>query len=346
METSFSDAQISSTRYKEIYDLELSDASDSVKELIEMPILELESMDDYKNRLAKINMLSFNQNASTSEKPIGLQGNNFYKNRYTDIIPSDKSRVIFKNSSFCDYINASWYGKEAILTQGPLYHTVSEFWLMVFENNGIIVCVTDESDKNKIKTANYWDKVPLFVPSPNGSCGNSVDDAYEEVPTEYAVDTEYTVDGITISLKVKPIGDPETIAAHGDKKIICSNFEVSLGDEKKTISRLYLENWPDHGICSPKLLVKLIALFPNNFIPVIHCSAGIGRSGVVAIIMHFINAYNSNMTIPTENEIDTEIVNLREARPGIVQTYGQRQLITATLLEYYSSSGNKSKPAL
>uniref|UniRef100_A0A667Z8N8 protein-tyrosine-phosphatase n=1 Tax=Myripristis murdjan TaxID=586833 RepID=A0A667Z8N8_9TELE len=66
---------------------------------------------------------------------------NIKKNRYKDIIPFDHSRVKLtlttsKNDS--DYINASFIkgvsGSRAyIATQGPLPHTVLDFWRMLWE---------------------------------------------------------------------------------------------------------------------------------------------------------------------------------------------------------------------
>jgi len=294
-----------------------------------MPISELESADQYKIRLANINLLSF---SISFKGTIGRQQENLHKNRYPDVIPNDESRVILKHTQTSDYINASWYGEEAILTQGPMYNTKSDLWLMAFENNGIIICVTDQYDSGlKEKTTNYWDKVTEFIPSLSASCGFSVDDAFIEVPKDYAVED------ITLGLTVIPIGIPETVISHSDQEIIRSAFEVTLGNEKKTLYRLYLKNWPDMGTCSSKLVVKLIDLFPEDLTPIIHCSAGIGRAGVVAIANHFIKAYNQNGTIPTEDEIDAEIIKLRKERPGIIQKYEQRQLITKAILKHISS---------
>ncbi|XP_035229855.1 receptor-type tyrosine-protein phosphatase F-like [Stegodyphus dumicola] len=90
---------------------------------------------------------------------------NLKKNRYGNILPYDRSRVVLhtdSNKSDSDYINASYIDgyrrpRECIVTQGPLENTITDFWRMIWqENSPVIVMVTDLVENGKKKCAKYW----------------------------------------------------------------------------------------------------------------------------------------------------------------------------------------------
>ncbi|KAG7308824.1 hypothetical protein JYU34_006060 [Plutella xylostella] len=90
-------------------------------------------------------------------------------NRYRDIAPYDKTRVILKNGSHGDYINASYINMEIpnsdqvltyIATQGPLPSTIGDFWQMVWESeSNLIVMLTVLTELGRAKCAQYWARV-------------------------------------------------------------------------------------------------------------------------------------------------------------------------------------------
>ncbi|TNN37063.1 Receptor-type tyrosine-protein phosphatase-like N [Liparis tanakae] len=91
---------------------------------------------------------------------------NAKKNRCPAAVPYDHSRVKLKaevNASRSDYINASTIIEHDprmpayIATQGPLSHTISDFWQMVWENGcTVIVMMTALVEDGEKQCARYW----------------------------------------------------------------------------------------------------------------------------------------------------------------------------------------------
>ena len=87
------------------------------------------------------------------------------KNRYKDILPFNYSRVVlseFPGIPGSDYINANYIkgasGSNAyIASQGPLPHTVNDWWRMVVEREvQVIVMACNEQEGGKHKCECYW----------------------------------------------------------------------------------------------------------------------------------------------------------------------------------------------
>lgn len=90
---------------------------------------------------------------------------NTRRNRYSDIIPYDRNRVVLKYPiapDLADYINASYITapynvRSYIATQGPKPQTSCDFWQMVWEQNtAVIVMLTQEEEKGRTKCHRYW----------------------------------------------------------------------------------------------------------------------------------------------------------------------------------------------
>ncbi|GAM25942.1 hypothetical protein SAMD00019534_091170, partial [Acytostelium subglobosum LB1] len=94
----------------------------------------------------------------------GTLKHNTPKNRYTNILPCDSTRVKLEKidgQEGSDYINANFingeYEKQYICTQGPLQNTIVDFWRMVWENNSrIIVMLSKELENYRPKCDRYW----------------------------------------------------------------------------------------------------------------------------------------------------------------------------------------------
>lgn len=91
---------------------------------------------------------------------------NLSKNRYTDVLCYDHSRVILSNENddaTSDYINANFVDgykqKNAyISTQGPLPKTSSDFWRMVWEKNCLVIVMTTRvMERGRVKCGQYWE---------------------------------------------------------------------------------------------------------------------------------------------------------------------------------------------
>ncbi|VDK87544.1 unnamed protein product [Litomosoides sigmodontis] len=84
------------------------------------------------------------------------------KNRYTDVMCLDKTRVILRDRPRNnDYIHANWVhlaaNRRYICTQGPLEETIEDFWWMIFkEEVQAIVMLCDFIEDGEAKCAEYY----------------------------------------------------------------------------------------------------------------------------------------------------------------------------------------------
>ncbi|XP_030640186.1 receptor-type tyrosine-protein phosphatase C [Chanos chanos] len=230
------------------------------------------------------------------------------KNRYVDILPYDYNRVQLSPGGGHDYINASFIDgykepKKYIAAQGPKDETVGDFWRMVWEQQAsIIVMVTRCEEGNRNKCAQYW-------PS---------------------MDRETEIfDDFVVKIK-KEDSCPDYIIRH---LTITNRKEKSA---EREVTHIQFTSWPDHGVPGePHLLLKLrrrVNSF-NNFFSgpiVVHCSAGVGRTGT------YIGIDAMMESLESENRVDIYgyVVKLRRQRCLMVQVEAQYILIHQALIEY------------
>lgn len=244
-------------------------------------------------------------------------------NRYNDVWPNDEYRVTIGNSSEdtdceCAFsflfafhhcwqdINASfvdslWQRRAYIMAQGPLVSTVGDFWTMVWEQRmSVIVMVTQLREKDREKCAQYW-------PDDTGP-----DSAEDYGPANVVLVSEVLSSSSIMErvLELRYYGSPEV----------------------RTVHQVHLLEWVDHSV--PKTfapfcnLVRLAErLHQGDAAPMlVHCSAGIGRSGVFCAV-HSIwkNVLSPSMASamlggePCVNVLRV-VRHLRRFRPGSVQT--------------------------
>ncbi|KAL0432153.1 UNVERIFIED_CONTAM: Protein-tyrosine-phosphatase PTP1 [Sesamum latifolium] len=235
---------------------------------------------------------------------VALDSLNYSKNRYTDVLPFDDNRVILKQctdyrSSARGYINASFVTTSEsvsrfIATQGPLSHTSEDFWEMIIQYHcPVIVMLTRLVDNYRtVKCVDYFQ----------------------------AEDGARDFGNICISTKW---------IQTADNSLILRCLEVKYKEsEEPPLSVLHVlyPEWPDHGVPKDTLAVrkifKRIAGVPPSLGPiVVHCSAGIGRTGTYCAIHNTIQRILiGDMT--ALDLVDT-ITTFRSQRIGMVQTLEQ-----------------------
>ncbi|XP_078098138.1 tyrosine-protein phosphatase non-receptor type 22-like isoform X2 [Mustelus asterias] len=229
---------------------------------------------------------------------------NTKKNRYKDITPFDHSRVqlsLIISDSDSDYINASFikgvYGPKAyIATQGPLPHTVSDFWRMLWEYNVLVVVMAcREFEMGRKKCEKYWT--------------DTGEDPYRTGPFCVICEEERT----------KP-------------EYIIRTLKVQFQNICRTVYQLHYINWPDHGVPSTidpilELIKDMRNYQSHDDIPIcIHCSAGCGRTGVICAIDYTWKLLKDGI-IPENFSICDLIQEMRTQRPSIVQTKEQYELV-------------------
>uniref|UniRef100_A0A8B9K568 protein-tyrosine-phosphatase n=1 Tax=Astyanax mexicanus TaxID=7994 RepID=A0A8B9K568_ASTMX len=239
------------------------------------------------------NVRIMKENMRTGNLPANMR-----KNRVLQIIPYDFNRVILsvkRGQEFTDYINASFidgYRQKDyfIATQGPLAHTVQDFWRMVWEwKCHSIVMLTELKEREQEKCVPYW-------------------------PAEGSVSFgEYSVE-----LKRDTLCDTFSLR----------DLLLTYMPEKQTrlVRHFHFHGWPEIGIPSDgKGMIDLIAAVQRqqqqsgNHPIVVHCSAGAGRTGT------FISLSNILERVKAEGLLDVfqTVKSLRNQRPHMVQTVEQ-----------------------
>nr|ABK26026.1 unknown [Picea sitchensis] len=259
---------------------------------------------------------------------VARQNGNIYKNRYPDVIPFDDTRVVlnYNKRSPCagsDYINASYIVNPSsenlpkfIATQGPLPETSEDFWQMIIQHRcPVIVMLTRLIDNYKtLKCADYF-------------------------PAEEESRIFGRISVTNKSLKIS------------QNSIALRFLEVKyIESEEPPLSVLHLQypDWPDHGVPntteSVRELVKRLYLVPPSLGPfVVHCSAGIGRTGAFCTISHTIHRILEGDV--SALDLSTTIRQFRNQRIGMVQTQDQYIFCYAAVvheLEDLVSHQNKS----
>eukprot|EP01103_Thecamoeba_quadrilineata_P001641 TRINITY_DN11486_c0_g1_i1.p1 TRINITY_DN11486_c0_g1~~TRINITY_DN11486_c0_g1_i1.p1 ORF type:complete len:388 (+),score=52.07 TRINITY_DN11486_c0_g1_i1:52-1215(+) len=193
-----------------------------------------------------------------------LLSSNINKNRYSDVKPSDHSRVVLpliSDQPGSDYINASFIDdKNYISCQAPLPTTKSDFWRMIWETNcSLIVMLTNLTERNCVKADVYWPE-------------------FEGEILELA--------GLHIQLtKIQNFGG-STIRSFTIKNDNVLNHSTEMANETRMVVQIQYTQWPDQGTPTSTIEIGRILDYhdkirnePNSGPTVVHCSAGIGRSG-------------------------------------------------------------------
>ncbi|KAF2076255.1 hypothetical protein CYY_002433 [Polysphondylium violaceum] len=232
------------------------------------------------------------------------------KNRYSDILAIEKTRVKLKvgDGLRSDYINANYVlDNKYILTQGPLSHTIKDFWRMTWEqDSNLIVMLTNIVENGMKKCDQYWPKLDdtikydLFI----------VKNVKEE-----------NIDNIFIK-----------------REFLVQNTKTN---ENRIIYQLHYIAWPDHGVPSSfKEFISFVNHLDNitNTGPIIvHCSAGIGRSGTLCVIKHIMDELKNGASVNTLS-IKNVVLNMRKERIGVVQTFGQYEFCFNVIDQVVKSS--------
>eukprot|EP00210_Caulerpa_lentillifera_P003193 g3051.t1 len=257
------------------------------------------------------------------------------KNRYSNIIPFDYNRVRLGANGNGPYINASFVesskGEDPmwsfIATQGPTRHTIDDFWRMVFEQRcQAIVMLTQFTEKYTEKCAQYY---PL-------------DEGEEMRTTNFKIRVQEEQDisrDITVrTLEIIQISTAEAI----------------------NVYHYYYHEWPDHGIpqfTRPtrdliNILEKSEAMKSRI---VVHCSAGVGRTGVfcaISVVLHRLKALQDDFSHIAEDAQNNSILeekiesamnfpqlitSFRYQRDGMVQTIDQYYFCYQTVIQELDS---------
>ncbi|XP_072904510.1 receptor-type tyrosine-protein phosphatase delta-like isoform X24 [Hemitrygon akajei] len=240
------------------------------------------------------------------------------KNRYANVIAYDHSRVLLSaidGIPGSDYSNSNYidgYRKQNayIATQGPLPETFGDFWRMIWEQrSAIVVMMTKLEERSRVKCDQYW-------PSRG---------------------TE------TLGLIQVTLQDTVELATYCVRTLTLDKIGSS---EKREVRQFQFTAWPDHGVPehpTPFLafLRRVKACNPPDAGPmVVHCSAGVGRTGCFIVIDAMLERIKHEKTV----DIYGHVTLMRSQRNYMVQTEDQYIFIHDALLEAVTC-GNTEVPA-
>jgi len=238
------------------------------------------------------------------------------KNRFVDVLPFNENRVKLKTASDgSDYINASFikgfnFECEYIATQGPISEkeattsefggtrkkksTVIDFCQMIWDYNvPIIVTLTPSMEGGKVKCAQFW----------LSTSGESL-----------------TFGPFILELE----------SCQKNEVFTKRTMLIKNGEETRSLTQFFFHHWPDFD--APKEATDVLEFAetvrkainslpkPNNSTTVVHCSAGVGRTGTFIAIDLLLQQLANNC----ENmDVFGCILQLREQRVRMVQTEAQ-----------------------
>uniref|UniRef100_A0A8I5U1T5 Receptor-type tyrosine-protein phosphatase H n=1 Tax=Pongo abelii TaxID=9601 RepID=A0A8I5U1T5_PONAB len=237
------------------------------------------------------------------------------KNRYRNVLPYDWSRVPLKpihEEPGSDYINASfmpglWSPQEFIATQGPLPQTVGDFWRLVWEQQShTLVMLTNCMEAGRVKCEHYW---PL--------------------------DSQPCTHG---HLRVTLVGEEVM------ENWTVRELQLLQVEEQKTLSvrQFHYQAWPDHGVpSSPDTLLafwRMLRQWLDQTMeggpPIVHCSAGVGRTGTLIALDVLLRQLQSEGLLGPFSFVR----KMRESRPLMVQTEAQYVFLHQCILRFLQQS--------
>ncbi|XP_074002218.1 tyrosine-protein phosphatase non-receptor type 3 isoform X3 [Numenius arquata] len=233
---------------------------------------------------------------------------NMDKNRYKDVLPYDATRIILQGDE--DYINANYVNMEIpsasivnryIATQGPLPHTCAHFWQVVWDHKlSLIIMLTTLTERGRTKCHQYWPDPPAVM-----QYGN---------------------------FRVRCHSEDCTIA-YVVREMVITNVET---EQQHTITHLQYVAWPDHGVPDDSMdfLEFVTCMRPKrveNEPVLVHCSAGIGRTGVLVTMETAMCLIERNQPV-----YPLDIVRkMRDQRAMMVQTSSQYKFVCEAILRVY-----------
>lgn len=237
---------------------------------------------------------------------------NMNKNRYTDVLCYDHSRVVLAAQQELsgddinglmvdsvdgmvppptDYINANFVDgykqKNAyISTQGPLPKTSADFWRMVWEQQCLVIVMTTRvNERGRIKCGQYWDTQE----------NSAIEFGHFRIyTTDVVTNEDYTV--ATLELTNLKVSVLRRKRIKGEREFNLIVFFQT--EETRKVSHWQFTSWPDYGVPNSAMamltflqrvrdqqatMVKALGSswngHPRGPPIVVHCSAGIGRTG-------------------------------------------------------------------
>ncbi|MEE6482977.1 hypothetical protein FKM82_013394 [Ascaphus truei] len=247
---------------------------------------------------------------TTQAKSAAEIPDNRAKNRFTNVLPYDQSRVklnIIEGDTTTDYINGNYMPgynsmKEFIATQGPLPNTVADFWRMGWEHHvSTVIMLTNCMENGRLKCEHYW-------------------------PLDY---TPCTYENITVTVTSETILPEWTIR----------DFSLKHAQQPgvKYVRHFHYTVWPDHGVPENtstiiqfrNLVREYMDERKSNGPSIVHCSAGVGRTGTLIALDYLMQQVEKEKRVGSYSFVK----KMRMNRPLMVQTESQYVFLNKCMLD-------------
>lgn len=313
----------------------------SDQKMVEIPKFLLQSVAELDLKYSVIKKLQLRRYSAGPGTEWSMQiGLHHERNRYSNVVPYDKTRVKLQvERGYDDYINASRIKidlgqfavspKNYILSQGPTRDTSNIFWQMCFDemegDRIIIVMVTPLEENGMEKCYKYWPAVGDSLELPGGSMFNDRTLVLELTGSE-------TVQGVFDLTKMQ--------------------LTDSTSGKKKEVYHLYYDQWRDFSKPTGFTPVKLLSDYADSVSTtkndplVVHCSAGVGRTGTF-ITLNYLLTYTKlfltdDLLVKDQDLIQDVVYQLREQRLLMVERFEQFTFIYESLRRFYMEKFGKN----
>lgn len=246
-----------------------------------------------------------------------LHPDNYLKNRYPDVLPLEATRVRLKkedDDENSDYINANYVSakdsfknrkmQQYICCQAPLPNTFGDFWRMIWEKKSpVIVMLTNLQERNRRKAEQYWPE-------------SKETQQYGNILVTHKFSKHHKGGAII-------------------KRVFYLTHTKEPNELPHEVYQLHYTQWPDYGVPNTTdnmsdLITELDIRKKGLDDPiVVHCSAGIGRTGT------FLAIHIALQKVATSKhakfDVLKTVLQLREQRSGMVQSKDQYKFVYATI---------------
>ncbi|CAF2836581.1 unnamed protein product [Rotaria sp. Silwood2] len=255
----------------------------------------------------------------------GAKPMNRLKNRYKDVLPYDKYRVILEQENNSDYINASFVedfcgNRRYIAAQGPSDESITDFLRMIWEFQiTSVICTANEIEAGRLKFRRYWPD--------------------EEKSVQFGL---YRV----------------SKDENNDKAFSCEHYEIrplviNQGENRRHILLYHFLHWLDHDVPNDEapILDLLLRLYDDRSLSpetpiLVHCSAGCGRTGsIIAVdLCRFLIRDERLLLSKTYQPYPIyEIAkHIRQFRIALIQTIKQYLFVHKMFIFMIKANGNVS----